>query len=177
MEVPLFQMIRTNRLSDGDILTNNKEEFNEDKKKLTLIRPTFKHRTTKRKQVFGKENILHIFNHYSQEQIYKKGFEIFKNPERTINDNEYVIELLYNLNPFSRRIKEVEKEHTRDLISKLSFAMKYEYYSKDNVIYRYDDFAENFYVILSGRVDLLVPNEETIRLTENEYYLYLLNLR
>ena len=176
MEKTFTQIIRTNRLSDGEILLNNKKELDEDKKKI-LIRPNLKHRTTKRKQIFGKENILHIFHHYSQEQIYKKGFEIFKNPERTINDNEYVIELLYNLNPFSRRIKEVEKEHTRDLISKLSFAMKYEYYSKDNVIYRYDDFAEYFYVILSGEVNLLVPNEETIRLTENEYYLYLLNLR
>ena len=77
----------------------------------------------------------------------KKGFEIFKNPERSISDNEYIIELLYNLNPFSRRIKEVEKEHTRDLISKLSFSMKYEYYPKNNLIYRYDDQAENFYVI------------------------------
>ena len=179
MEMPLFQLIRTNRLSDSDILSNNKKEFDDEKddNNKIIYRPNMKHRTTKRKQVFGKENILHIFNHYSQEQIYKKGFEIFKNPERTINDNEYVIELLYNLNPFSRRIKEVEKEHTRDLISKLSFAMKYEYYSKDNIIYRYDDLAENFYVILSGKVDLLVPNEETIRLTENEYYLYLLNLR
>ena len=122
MEMPLFQLIRTNRLSDSDILSNNKKEFDDEKddNNKIIYRQNMKHRTTKRKQVFGKENILHIFNHYSQEQIYKKGFEIFKNPERTINDNEYVIELLYNLNPFSRRIKEVEKEHTRDLISKLS---------------------------------------------------------
>ena len=118
-----------------------------------------------------------MMNHFSPEQIQKKGFEIFKNPERSISDNEYVIELLYNLNPFSRRIKEVEKEHTRDLISKLSFSMKYEYFPKNNLIYRYDDQAENFYVILQGKVDLLVPNEETIKLTENEYYLYLINLR
>ena len=55
--------------------------------------------------------------------------------------------------------------------------MKYEYYPKNNLIYRYDDQAENFYVILQGKVDLLVPNEETIKLTENEYYLYLINLR
>ena len=55
--------------------------------------------------------------------------------------------------------------------------MKYEYFPKNNLIYRYDDQAENFYVILQGKVDLLVPNEETIKLTENEYYLYLINLR
>ncbi len=55
--------------------------------------------------------------------------------------------------------------------------MKYEYYPKNNLIYRYDDQAENFYVILQGKVDLLVPNEETIMLTDNEYYLYLINLR
>ena len=43
--------------------------------------------------------------------------------------------------------------------------MKYEYYPKNNLIYRYDDQEENFYVILQRKVDLLVPNEETIILT------------
>ena len=183
MENSVIKFIRTHRLSEEEIEggKDNKpdsDDEKEPKKKLTtLIRKDFKHKTTKRKQIFGKENIFLMMNHFSPEQIQKKGFEIFKNPERSISDNEYVIELLYNLNPFSRRIKEVEKEHTRDLISKLSFSMKYEYYPKNNLIYRYDDQAENFYVILQGKVDLLVPNEETIMLTENEYYLYLINLR
>ncbi len=183
MENSVLKFIRTHRLSEEEIEggKDNKpdsDDEKEPKKKLTtLIRKDFKHKTTKRKQIFGKENIFLMMNHFSPEQIQKKGFEIFKNPERSISDNEYVIELLYNLNPFSRRIKEVEKEHTRDLISKLSFSMKYEYYPKNNLIYRYDDQAENFYVILQGKVDLLVPNEETIMLTENEYYLYLINLR
>ena len=183
MENSVIKFIRTHRLSEEEIEggKDNKpdsDDEKEPKKKLTtLIRKDFKHKTTKRKQIFGKENIFSMMNHFSPEQIQKKGFEIFKNPERSISDNEYVIELLYNLNPFSRRIKEVEKEHTRDLISKLSFSMKYKYYPKNNLIYRYDDQAENFYVILQGKVDLLVPNEETIKLTENEYYLYLINLR
>ena len=183
MENSIIKFIRTHRLSEEEIEggKDNKpdsDDEKEPKKKLTtLIRKDFKHKTTKRKQIFGKENIFSMMNHFSPEQIQKKGFEIFKNPERSISDNEYVIELLYNLNPFSRRIKEVEKEHTRDLISKLSFSMKYEYFPKNNLIYRYDDQAENFYVILQGKVDLLVPNEETIKLTENEYYLYLINLR
>ena len=183
MENSIIKFIRTHRLSEEEIEggKDNKPDSDEEKepknKLTTLIRKDFKHKTTKRKQIFGKENIFSMMNHFSPEQIQKKGFEIFKNPERSISDNEYVIEFLYNLNPFSRRIKEVEKEHTRDLISKLSFSMKYEYYPKNNLIYRYDDQAENFYVILQGKVDLLVPNEETIMLTENEYYLYLINLR
>ena len=183
MENSIIKFIRTHRLSEEEIEggKDNKPDSDEEKepknKLTTLIRKDFKHKTTKRKQIFGKENIFLMINHFSPEQIQKKGFEIFKNPERSISDNEYVIEFLYNLNPFSRRIKEVEKEHTRDLISKLSFSMKYEYYPKNNLIYRYDDQAENFYVILQGKVDLLVPNEETIMLTENEYYLYLINLR
>ncbi len=177
----VLKILRAHRLSEDEIEDDNKPDSDDEKKpkkKLsTVVRANLKHKTTKRKQIFGKENILSIFNHYSPDQIQKKGFEIFKNPERTISDNEYVIELLYNLNPFSRRIKEVEKEHSRDLISKLSFAMKYKYYPKNNLIYRYEEQAEYFYVILQGKVDLLVPNEETLRLTENEYFLYLINLR
>ena len=177
----VLKILRAHRLSENEIEDDNKPDSDDEKmpkKKLsTVVRANLKYKTTKRKQIFGKENILLIFNHYSPDQIQKKGFEIFKNPERTISDNEYVIELLYNLNPFSRRIKEVEKEHSRDLISKLSFAMKYKYYPKNNLIYRYEEQAEYFYVILQGKVDLLVPNEETLRLTENEYFLYLINLR
>ena len=177
----VLKILRAHRLSEDEIEDDNKPDSDDEKmpkKKLsTVVRANLKYKTTKRKQIFGKENILLIFNHYSPDQIQKKGFEIFKNPERTISDNEYVIELLYNLNPFSRRIKEVEKEHSRDLISKLSFAMKYKYYPKNNLIYRYEEQAEYFYVILQGKVDLLVPNEETLRLTENEYFLYLINLR
>ena len=59
MEKTFTQIIRTNRLSDGEILLNNKKELDEDKKKI-LIRPTFKHRTTKRKQVFEKK-IFYIY--------------------------------------------------------------------------------------------------------------------
>ena len=115
MENSVIKFIRTHWLSEEEIEggKNNKPDSDhekEPKKKSTiLIKKDFQNKTTKRKQIFGKENIFLTMNHFTPEQIQKKGFEIFKNQERSISDNEYVIELLYNLNPFSRRIKEVEK--------------------------------------------------------------------
>ena len=71
MENSIIKFIRTHRLSEEEIEggKDNKPDSDnekESKKKLrTLIRKDFKHKTTKRKQIFGKENIFLTMNHFS----------------------------------------------------------------------------------------------------------------
>ena len=45
------------------------------------------------------------------------------------------------------------------------------------MIYRFNEISDKFYLILNGEVDLIVPNEEIVPLTIEEYFNYLLNLR
>ena len=58
----VLKILRAHRLSEDEIEDDNKpdsDDEKEPKKKLTtLIRKDFKHKTTKRKQIFGKENIV-----------------------------------------------------------------------------------------------------------------------
>ncbi len=133
--------------------------------------------TSKRIGIQTNPSILMNYSNLSQEQFYKKGLELFKNPKRDINENQVVIDFLMNLNPFAQGIKEVKKENFRDLFSCLSFTLKHKYFEKNKIIYKYNDDIDNFYLVLKGKVDILVPNEEYVKLTEQEYFIYLLKLR
>ena len=133
--------------------------------------------TSKRIGIQGNVSILLSYSNLSQEQFYKKGLEFFKNPKRDFNENQIVIDFLMNLNPFAQGIKEVKKENYRDLFSCLSFTLKHKYFEKNKIIYKYNDDIDNFYLVLKGKVDILVPNEEYVKLSEPEYFIYLLKLR
>ena len=136
-----------------------------------------KKKTSKRIGIQSNSNILMNDSNLSQKQFYKKGLELFKNPTRDINENQIVIDFLMNLNPFAQGIKEVKKENCRDLFSYLSFSLKHKYFEKNKIIYKYNDDIDNFYLVLKGKVDILVPNEEYVKLSEPEYFIYLLKLR
>ncbi len=78
----VLKILRAHRLSEDEIEDDNKPDSDDEKKpkkKLsTVVRANLKHKTTKRKQIFGKENILSIFNHYSPDQIQKKDLKYLK---------------------------------------------------------------------------------------------------
>ena len=150
---------------------NNLLNFNSNKKDLV------KKRNSKRIAIQGNENIVIDYINLSQEQFYRRGLELFRNEKRDFNQNQIVIEFLMNLNPFAQGIKEVRKVNYRDLFSSLSFTLKHKFLTKNKIIYKYNDELDNFYLVLKGRVDILVPNEEYIKLTEPEYFIYLLKLR
>ena len=137
----------------------------------------FRKKIQKRNVIQSNESFFVSYANLSREQFFMKGLDLFKNPKRDFNENQIVIEFLMQLNPFAQGIKEVKKENYRDIFSSLSFTLKYKYFEKDKIIYRFNNEIDNFYLVLKGRVDILVPNEEYLYLTENEYFIYLLKLR
>ena len=134
-------------------------------------------KSQKRTALHANINYILKYSNLSDEQFFKKGLEIFKNQNRNFNENQVVIDFLMNLNPFAQEIKEVKKENVRDIFSSLSYTLKHKFIEKNNIIYKYDDDIDNFYLIIKGKVNILVPNEEYIKLNQIEYFLYLLNLR
>lgn len=118
----------------------------------------------------------HIAN-LSQEQLLSRGLELLKNQNRSVADNQVVINFLMHLDPFTQTISEVKGDKTKELMSNLSFSLKYSYKSANSLIFRFGDPAEKFYLILDGKVDYLVPNDSIAYLTEAEYFVYLLQLR
>ena len=137
----------------------------------------------KAKQVFNekiKENEIVPSNQFHNEKIKKlkeKGIKYIKSSKINIEESLILFELLNNLNPFKKHLKEIKGDSYIKVLTKLIFVFKYEYYNENNIIYHFNDFSDKFYLIINGEVNFLVPNEEFCELTIEEYLLYLMKLR
>jgi len=58
----------------------------------------------------------------------------------------------------------------------LALQLKYEYIEKNKIIYLHGDYPDKYYIILKGEVDIIIPNEMEVMMTEYEYYYYILRL-
>ena len=133
--------------------------------------------TRKRSAIKIKASTASVLQNLSQEQILCHGLELLKNPNRSVSDNQVVIDFLMSLEPFSQSIIEVKGDKARELMISLSFALKHNSKPANSIIFRYGEVAEKFYLILEGKVEFLVPNDSVAYLTEVEYFNYLLQLR
>lgn len=61
--------------------------------------------------------------------------------------------------------------------TKKNFNLKYEFIPENTLKCNYGELIDKFYLILRGEVDVIVPNEEEVQLSEEEYFLYLLRLK
>ncbi len=64
-----------------------------------------------------------------------------------------------------------------DLLTSISHHLRYEFYPKNQVLFKYGDKANKFYLVLDGRVIVLLPRETTVSMSEEEYFKYLNTLR
>ena len=101
----------------------------------------------------------------------------FKKHNRTYQENQVIISYLYNLSPFNQIVSDSAGKEGEEIIRNLSCVLKYEHVKKGNLVFNYGDNSDKFYLLLKGKVDMIVPNEEEVELSEVEYYLYLLKLR
>ena len=137
----------------------------------------------KAKQVFNekiKEYEIVPSNKFHNEKIKKlkeKGIKYIKSSKINIEESLILFELLNNLNPFTKHLKEIKGDSYIKVLTKLIFVFKYEYYNENNIIYHFNDLSDKFYLIINGEVNFLVPNEEFCELTIEEYLLYLMKLR
>jgi CRP-like cAMP-binding protein len=70
-----------------------------------------------------------------------------------------------------------KSENYIELINYISLVMRYERVNKDRLVFKFGDLGEKFYIILDGKVLILLPKDEIMLLTEEEYTIYLLKLR
>ena len=139
---------------------------------------------------FSNNNIVHTIyeeqqpnlaipssSYHNMESIQSLALTYFKKPRRTYQENQVFISYLFNLSPFNQIISESAGKEGEDIIRTLSYSLKYEYIKQNNLVFKYGDVSDKYYLILRGQVDMVVPNEEEVALNEIEYYDYLLKLR
>ena len=97
--------------------------------------------------------------------------------DRTIQLNNTISFYLKSLNKFMNLLSDVEGEELDKILFKISSHLIYEKYKKDEIVCKFGDKADKFYIILKGKVIFLVPKLNKHYLSEEEYIEYLLNLR
>ena len=98
------------------------------------------------------------------------------NEEFTFENNEERVNFLLNLNPFYKKFHSIEK-HSETIIRTISPEYKGKIFSGNQVIFRYGDEINDFYLIHKGKVNLYFPFTESLYMNIDEYYIYLLRLR
>ena len=168
------------------ILSPLKEE-EPDKKKPLRRGNSLIHR-----KLMAKNNIRYSLDVRSD--IHKKNFLLQKNNPSPVDlclfalntlpkqrDNEslqFIISYLKSLSSFMNIIsKEKNLKLSENLIEQISIHLRHEYIPKNNLVCRFGERGEKFYIILKGKITFLVPKPSKCYLNLEEYIVYLMQLR
>ena len=99
---------------------------------------------------------------------------------RNKNDTKIIASYLYLMPNFMKllrgyQINKKEQDILKDLLN-LSLSMSYEKHQKDTILMRFGNKGSTAYVILDGKVDVLIKSFKNMYITKNDYLFYLATL-
>ena len=97
--------------------------------------------------------------------------------ERTFELNNMISFHLRNLKIFVHKLSDLSEEEFEKTLFHISSHLNSEKYNKNEIVCRYGDKADKFYIVLKGKVIFLVPEERKYYMTEEEYIEHLMKLR
>ena len=118
------------------------------------------------------------FSDYGNEEIHKIFLSILPilQNENEINKLENVnslIEYLMKLKNFSKIILECHEDKLKVIFSSIFNHLKYEYHDSNDIIFKYGDYMDKFYIIFEGNVDILLIKEKIYEIYYKDYLRYL----
>ena len=90
---------------------------------------------------------------------------------------EQVTKNLLTLDPFFPEFNKLMDKKGDDIIAEISYASKEDILEKNQIIYKYGDEVDRFYIIFEGQVELYFPFTEEVEMNIDEFYIYMLRLR
>ena len=104
----------------------------------------------------------------------KMNQNLMENPN--YQNVEQRIQFLTKLNPFYEDFSRFDR-HSESVIATIAPDYKGKIFHENQIIFRYGDELNDFYLIHKGKVDIYCPFTENIYMNIDEYYTYLLRLR
>jgi CRP-like cAMP-binding protein len=98
--------------------------------------------------------------------------EIMKKELRTLEDNRKIMSYLRSMNDLLEILKR-QNENCKDLLHNISNALQYVNLPEYKTFFRYGEKGDAFYVILKGRINVIIPNQKEYILSKEEYLEYL----
>ena len=110
-------------------------------------------------------------------KLFQAGFE--ENQTKI----KFFCNYIFQLKPFNKIFSKISKSKDVNdqnklgkILFNLAMQLKYEYFEKGKIIYLHGGYPDKFYIILKGEVDVIIPNEMEVMMTQYEYYFYILRL-
>ena len=98
--------------------------------------------------------------------------------QRDSESLNYISSYLKSLPNFMNIIsKEKNMKVSENLVEQISIHLRHEFIPKNNLVCRYGERGEKFYIILKGKVIFIIPKPSKCYLNLEEYVLYLMQLR
>ena len=126
-------------------------------------------------QFINKNNSFSYFRNDEIHKIFLSILPILQN-EKEINKLENannLKEYLMKLNNFSKIISECNEDKLKLIFSSIFNYLKYEYHDSNNIIFKYGDYMDKFYIIFEGKVDILIIKEKLYEIYYKDYLRYL----
>ena len=118
----------------------------------------------------------------SKDFEFKKGKEkesskvpFVKLQKNLLNSNK--LNTLLILEPFYTDFINNSEKKGEEILKTISEDYKEEKYGEDNIIYRYGDEADKFFILYEGNVSLFFPFTEIVNMNIDEFFIYILRLR
>ena len=131
---------------------------------------TFKLLSLLQKNEKNKERTNKIFQDHNSIEIIE---EILSKKPHSENDIYIIKSYLKTLTKFIDILSKDENNDMDLLLSKISNDLKLEISKKNNFLMKIGEIGKNFYVILSGKVGVLVPKHYDVIMTKNDYLTHL----
>ena len=163
---------------------NSKESFpdiiREDEEFLPIMQKIFKKQEKKGKKLNNKE-LAKVLEEKSENsgKIENTNNEI-KLPFMRLSKPKLDIKkfnILKGLEPFFTEFNKCMENKGNDILKEIANDYKDEEFESDNIIFRYGDEADRFFLIKEGEVKLYFPFTEIIDMNIDEYYIYILRLK
>ena len=74
------------------------------------------------------------------------------------------------------RMDNILEEHLEDLVSLISTEMKHFFLEKGKTLFHIGDIGDNFYIIVHGKVSVLIPNIVKEQMTGFQFYTHIMTL-
>ena len=97
--------------------------------------------------------------------------------QRTVELNNIISYYLRSLKNFKHILSDLNEDEFEKILFHISSHLNYEKHNENEIICKYGDKADKFYIILKGKVIFLVPKMNKFYMTEEEYIEHLMKLR
>ena len=80
------------------------------------------------------------------------------------------------LKTFPHFVNKIQQQNYDEIVSSLSLLLRSERKPQNNLVFKYGDKGTKFYIVLYGKCSVIVPKENTIKMSIMHYIKYLLYL-